>query len=62
MDIKNMRCKECGGRLRKSGFREYLSPVKKERIQQYQCIDCGKRSIHYVEVSDDEQQQQTEHA
>lgn len=57
MDTKNIRCTVCGGRLRKSGFRDYLSPVKKERIQQFQCVTCGKRSIHYVEVSDDEQQQ-----
>ena len=54
---KNIRCKACGGRLRKCGFREYISPVKKERIPQFQCVVCGKRSVHYEEVSDDEQQQ-----
>lgn len=61
MDTKNLRCKTCGGRLRKSGFRDYLSPVKRERIPQFQCVACGKRSVHYVEVSDDEKQQ-TDHA
>ena len=54
---KNKRCKACGGHLRKCGFREYISPVKKERIPQFQCVACGKRSIYYEEVSNDEQQQ-----
>ena len=61
MDTKNLRCTVCGGRLRKCGYRDYLSPVKRERIPQFQCVVCGKRSIHYVEVSNDEQQP-TDHA
>ena len=54
LDTKNIRCATCGGRLRKSGYRDYLSPRKKERIQQYQCVECGKRSIHYIEAKKDE--------
>lgn len=49
------RCLECKGRLIRGGMqkrwvRQNLKKPRKLVNQQYICIECGKRSIHYAEA------------
>lgn len=45
-----MKCPECGSvRLIKFGKKFVILPAgKRERVQQYQCRDCGRITVHPI--------------
>ena len=45
---KEKECIHCGGRLRKHGFQPYFVDGVEVRPQQYDCVVCHKKSVHYV--------------